>query len=48
MFRPSSAGDRYLSGLRAGDYGLPLRRRVHSRVGMVAFGSGGRRRLEYS
>ena len=35
MFRPASAGDRYLSGLRAGDCGLPLRRRVHARVLMV-------------
>ena len=35
---PASAGDRYLSGLRAGDCGLPLRRRrrVHARVWMVA------------
>ena len=36
VFRPASAGDRYLSGLRAGDCGLPLRRRVHTRVLMVA------------
>ena len=36
VFRPASAGDRYLSGLRAGDYGLPLRRLVHARVWMVA------------
>ena len=36
VFRPASAGDRYLSGLRAGDCGLPLRRRVHARVLMVA------------
>ena len=36
VFRPASAGDRYLSGLRAGDCGLPLWRRVHSRVLMVA------------
>ena len=36
MFRPASAGDRYLSGLRAGDCGLPLRRLVHARVWMVA------------
>ena len=32
MFRPASAGDRYLSSLRAGDCGLPLRRQVHARV----------------
>ena len=32
----ASAGDRYLSGLRAGDCGLPLRRLVHARVWMVA------------
>ena len=36
VFRPASASDRYLSGLRAGDCGLPLRRRVHARVLMVA------------
>ena len=37
MFWPVSAGDRYLSSLRAGDCGLPLRRRgVHARVLMVA------------
>ena len=30
------AGDRYLSGLRAGDCGLPLLRLVHARVWMVA------------
>ena len=36
VFRPASAGDRYLSGLRAGDCGLSLRRRVHARVWMVA------------
>ena len=36
VFRPASAGDRYLSSLRAGDCGLPLRRRVHVRVLMVA------------
>ena len=35
VFRPASAGDRYLSSLRAGDYGLPLRRRVHARVLMA-------------
>ena len=32
VVRPASAGDRYLSGLRAGDCGLLLRRRVHARV----------------
>ena len=36
VFRPASAGDRYLSGLQAGDCGLPLSRRVHARVWMVA------------
>ena len=36
VFRPSSAGDRYLYSLRAGDCGLPLRRRVHAQVLMVA------------
>ena len=36
VFRPASAGDRYLSSLRAGDCGIPLRRRVHVRVLMVA------------
>ena len=36
VFRPASAGDRYLSSLRAGDCGLPLRRRVHARVLMAA------------
>ena len=36
VFQPASAGDHYLSGLRAGDCGLPLRRRVHARVLMVA------------
>ena len=36
VFRPASAGDRYLSSLRAGDCGLPLRRRVHEPVLMVA------------
>ena len=35
MFRPTSAGGRYLSGLRTGDCGLPLQRQVHARVGMV-------------
>ena len=36
VVRPTSAGDRYLSGLQAGDCGLPLRRRIHSRVQLVA------------
>ena len=36
VFRLASAGDRYLSCLWAGDCGLPLRRRVHERVLMVA------------
>ena len=36
VFRPASAGDRYLSSLRAGDCGLPLRRRVHARVLMAS------------
>ena len=36
VFRPASAGDRYLSGLWAGDCGLLLRRRVHALVWMVA------------
>ena len=36
MFRPASVGDRYFSSLRAGDCGLPLRRRVHARVLMAA------------
>ena len=36
MFRPASAVDCYLSSLRAGDCGLPLRRRVPARVLMVA------------
>ena len=36
LFRPASADDRYLSSLRAGDCGLPLRRRVHARVLMAA------------
>ena len=35
VFRPASAGDRYLSCLWAGDCGLPLRRQVHARVLMV-------------
>ena len=36
MFRPASAGDRYLSGLRAVDCGHPLLRLVHAQVWMVA------------
>ena len=32
----ASTGDRYLSGLRAGNCGLPLWRRIHSRVWLVA------------
>ena len=36
VVRPASAGDRYLSGLRAGDCGLPLRRRIHAWVWLVA------------
>ena len=36
VFWPASAGERYLSSLRAGDCGLPLRRRVHARVLMAA------------
>ena len=36
VFRPASDGDRYLSGLLAGDCGLPLQWRVHARVWMVA------------
>ena len=36
VVRPASAGDRYLSGLRAGDCGLSLRRRIHARVWLVA------------
>ena len=36
VFRPASAGDRYLSGLRAGNCGLPLRWRVHARIWMIA------------
>ena len=35
MVRPPSVGDRYLSGLRAGNCGLPLRRRIHARVWLV-------------
>ena len=34
--RPASAGDRYLSGLRAGGCSLQLWRRVHEQVWMVA------------
>ena len=36
VVRPASAGDRYLSGLWAGDCGLLLRRRIHARVWLVA------------
>ena len=36
MFRPASADDRYLSGLRAGDCGLPLLRLGRARVWIVA------------
>ena len=36
VVRPASAGDGYLSGLRAGDCGLPLRRRIHAWVWLVA------------
>ena len=36
VVRAASAGDRYLSGLRAGDCGLSLRRRIHVRVWLVA------------
>ena len=36
VVQPASAGDRYLSGLWAGDCGLPLRRRIHVRVWLVA------------
>ena len=36
VFWPASAGDRYLSGLRAGDCGLLLRRQVHERVLVVS------------
>ena len=32
VVQPASTSDRYLSGFRAGDCGLPLRRRVHARV----------------
>ena len=35
MFRPISAGDRSLSGLRAGDCGLPLVRMGHAWVWVV-------------
>ena len=35
VVRPASAGDRYFSGLRAGDCGLPLRQRIHARVWLV-------------
>ena len=36
MVRPASAGDCYLSGYLASDCGLPLRRRIHARVWLVA------------
>ena len=36
VVRPTSAGDHYLSGLWAGDCGLPLRRWIHVRVWLVA------------
>ena len=36
VVRPASAGDHYLSGLRAGDCGLPLWRRIHVWVWLVA------------
>ena len=36
VVRPASADDRYLSGLRAGVCGLPLRRWIHERVWLVA------------
>ena len=36
VVRPASAGDCYLSGLWASDRGLPLRRRIHARVWLVA------------
>ena len=36
MFRPALAGDRFLSGLRAGDCGLPLLRMGHAQVWVVA------------
>ena len=36
VVRSASAGDRYLSFLQPGDCGLPLRRRVHSRIWLVA------------
>ena len=36
VFRPASACDRYLSSLRAGNCGLPLQRRVHTWVLMIA------------
>ena len=50
MVWPASTGDRYLSGLQAGDCGLPLRRRSHVQLWWIAclppsFGNGGRRRL---
>ena len=36
MVRPASGGDRYLSGLRAGDCSLPLLWRIHTWVWLVA------------
>ena len=36
MFWPASAGDRYLSGLRAGDGGLPRRRSSAAAAGSRA------------
>ena len=36
VVRPASAGDCYLSGLWAGDCGIPLWRRIHARVWLVA------------
>ena len=36
MFRPASAGDRSLSGLRVGDFSLPRLRMGHARVWGVA------------
>ena len=35
VVRPASAGDRYLSGLRAGNCGLLLRQRIHARYGWL-------------
>ena len=36
VVRPALAGDHFLFGLRASDCGLPLRRRIHVRVWLVA------------